>query len=139
MAKMRRLILVVSSVLVVGALICAMIAPYSEYHPFRVQIPGLGSRHLVAFEDGDIVLISDGGWMGRWCRLRSLAGLSIALAFSLLLLLLPGHIRSTRASRRASRRHCPSCNYNLTGNTSGVCPECGTELAAPKITSGQPT
>jgi hypothetical protein len=21
---------------------------------------------------------------------------------------------------------CPSCNYNLSGNTSGICPECGT-------------
>jgi hypothetical protein len=24
---------------------------------------------------------------------------------------------------------CPSCSYNLTGNTSGVCPECGTAVA----------
>jgi hypothetical protein len=23
---------------------------------------------------------------------------------------------------------CPSCGYNLTGNTSGVCPECGTAI-----------
>lgn len=25
--------------------------------------------------------------------------------------------------------HCPQCNYNLTGNTSGSCPECGAEVA----------
>jgi hypothetical protein len=24
---------------------------------------------------------------------------------------------------------CPTCRYNLTGNTSGVCPECGTPVA----------
>ncbi len=24
--------------------------------------------------------------------------------------------------------HCPKCGYNLTGNTSGVCPECGTPV-----------
>lgn len=24
--------------------------------------------------------------------------------------------------------HCPRCKYNLTGNLSGVCPECGTEV-----------
>jgi predicted RNA-binding Zn-ribbon protein involved in translation (DUF1610 family) len=24
--------------------------------------------------------------------------------------------------------HCPHCNYNLTGNVSGLCPECGTTL-----------
>ena len=24
--------------------------------------------------------------------------------------------------------HCKNCGYNLTGNESGVCPECGTEI-----------
>ena len=24
--------------------------------------------------------------------------------------------------------HCKNCNYNLTGNTSGICPECGTPI-----------
>jgi hypothetical protein len=27
--------------------------------------------------------------------------------------------------RRYPRAHCQSCGYDLTGNTSGVCPECG--------------
>ena len=26
--------------------------------------------------------------------------------------------------------HCKECGYNLTGNVSGVCPECGTEVEA---------
>ncbi len=26
--------------------------------------------------------------------------------------------------------HCPACSYNLTGNISGVCPECGTPVPA---------
>jgi predicted RNA-binding Zn-ribbon protein involved in translation (DUF1610 family) len=30
--------------------------------------------------------------------------------------------------RRPRPGHCPSCNYNLTGNTSGICPECGTAI-----------
>ena len=25
-------------------------------------------------------------------------------------------------------QHCSNCGYNLTGNTSGVCPECGTPV-----------
>lgn len=25
--------------------------------------------------------------------------------------------------------HCPKCEYNLTGNTTGVCPECGKEIS----------
>jgi hypothetical protein len=31
---------------------------------------------------------------------------------------------------RHRRGHCRNCGYNLTGNTSGVCPECGTTLPA---------
>jgi hypothetical protein len=27
---------------------------------------------------------------------------------------------------RPKSGHCRTCNYNLTGNTSGICPECGT-------------
>jgi lysylphosphatidylglycerol synthetase-like protein (DUF2156 family) len=28
--------------------------------------------------------------------------------------------------------YCTSCGYNLTGNVSGICPECGTPVAASK-------
>jgi len=28
---------------------------------------------------------------------------------------------------------CPRCRYDLTGNTSGVCPECGREIAADQV------
>ncbi len=29
---------------------------------------------------------------------------------------------------RVKPGHCRTCEYNLTGNVSGVCPECGTEI-----------
>ena len=32
--------------------------------------------------------------------------------------------------QRPRSSHCPACGYNLTGNTSGVCPECGTPTTA---------
>ena len=32
--------------------------------------------------------------------------------------------------RRPARGVCHSCRYDLTGNVSGVCPECGTEVEA---------
>ncbi len=32
-------------------------------------------------------------------------------------------------SKLAADGLCPRCSYNLTGNTSGVCPECGTAVA----------
>ena len=33
-----------------------------------------------------------------------------------------------RDRRRAPPGHCQKCGYNLTGNVSGVCPECGTSV-----------
>ena len=33
--------------------------------------------------------------------------------------------------RRARPGHCPTCEYDLTGNVSGVCPECGTAIQHP--------
>jgi hypothetical protein len=45
-------------------------------------------------------------------------------------------IRARRGVRRYEehQRHrqglCPTCGYNLTGNTSGTCPECGTVVTA---------
>jgi hypothetical protein len=35
-----------------------------------------------------------------------------------------------RRARAYQREHCFGCGYNLTGNTSGVCPECGTPTTA---------
>ena len=31
---------------------------------------------------------------------------------------------------------CTKCQYNLTGNVSGVCPECGTPIAAARAREG---
>ena len=38
--------------------------------------------------------------------------------------------RAWTARRRRRAGRCPSCNYDLTANTSGVCPECGKALTA---------
>ena len=46
---------------------------------------------------------------------------------ALLTALIPlrGAWRALRAARRRRLKLCPNCAYNLTANTSGVCPECG--------------
>ncbi len=41
-------------------------------------------------------------------------------------------IRWLVARRRIRPGHCTKCSYNLTGNTTGVCPECGTP-ATPQV------
>ena len=35
---------------------------------------------------------------------------------------------AVRSQNRRRRGRCLSCGYNLTANTSGICPECGTEI-----------
>lgn len=42
-----------------------------------------------------------------------------------LLIAIPTAILFYRDRPRPKPGHCPACRYNLTGNTSGVCPECG--------------
>ena len=48
------------------------------------------------------------------------------------MLLVPSAWLSWFFYRRSRRNrligHCPNCEYDLTGNTSGVCPECGERL-----------
>ena len=59
--------------------------------------------------------------------------------WSVVLLLLPlsiaGLWRWLRRAGNAPEGHCTKCRYSLTGNISGVCPECGTAVAVNK-TSG---
>lgn len=37
-------------------------------------------------------------------------------------------IKAIRGRHRAKPGHCSKCGYDLTGNISGVCPECGTTI-----------
>lgn len=61
-------------------------------------------------------------------------GLGVPPWFLMLLVvplpLLPSLHRRWKRRRDDSRKaRCPTCRYDLTGNTSGVCPECGTAVA----------
>ena len=59
----------------------------------------------------------------------------VGLPFAMLLGAAAAHvfIRVTRAYVLIERgRYCTTCGYDLTGNESGVCPECGNEVQAQK-------
>jgi hypothetical protein len=51
-------------------------------------------------------------------------------AAGVMLAVLPACWTFLRLRRRRRLGCCPVCDYNLTGNTSGVCPECGTHTFA---------
>jgi hypothetical protein len=56
----------------------------------------------------------------------------------LALLLIPTVLLWLADIRRPGPGHCQSCGYNLTGNTSGRCPECGTPVAATSGATPEP-
>lgn len=64
-------------------------------------------------------------WPGRWDVYQLEVGLLlVALFFGTY----PAAVTGTRRVRTKLRRlrgECTACGYNLTGNTSGLCPECG--------------
>jgi hypothetical protein len=65
---------------------------------------------------------------GSFCLILA----AIPLAYLVLVTLL-ARLQKRRPRRiyDPSDRDCPNCGYDLTGNTSGVCPECGTKQRPP--------
>ena len=61
--------------------------------------------------------------LGEWVIIGSGTALGVLLAPQVLSL--PATIL---ANRRRKRGQCLSCGYSLTGNESGVCPECGRKI-----------
>ncbi len=51
---------------------------------------------------------------------------SVPLSLPLVVAAIPTAILFYRDRRRIPPGHCRKCGYNLTGNVSGRCPECGT-------------
>jgi hypothetical protein len=54
--------------------------------------------------------------------------LAVLISASPVAVLLIRFRRTTRAGVRHRANLCSACGYNLTGNVSGVCPECGTPI-----------
>ena len=61
-------------------------------------------------------------------RYRSIIGIPLWMPF--LALGIPSFIVWRRV-RKPRVGHCADCGYDLTGNTSGVCPECGSKVESP--------
>ena len=68
----------------------------------------------------------NGVWLGL--PVRALPGMSLLVAAYPMLAFVRGPVRRWQRARKGL---CLTCAYNLTGNVSGVCPECGTEINKP--------
>ena len=56
---------------------------------------------------------------------RALRDGYVLISLGMLLLSVGGLIAPARRRRTDGHPHCPKCGYDLTGNESGICPECG--------------
>ena len=74
-------------------------------------------------------------WKPDWDWYRSLQGVRIPFWLPLLLLLVPLALL-WRRGQQVPPGHCHTCGYDLTGNVSGRCPECGTPVEPGKPRSG---
>jgi hypothetical protein len=60
-------------------------------------------------------------------RLRGIAAVGILIGVMALMVYLGwGLIRAGLSAREGGSWHCPTCDYNLRGLPSNMCPECGT-------------
>ncbi len=65
-----------------------------------------------------------------WLWTKALAGERTCYASARIPLTLCGILAALLwwRDRRPSRGHCPTCGYDLTGNVSGMCSECGAKV-----------
>lgn len=74
-----------------------------------------------------------------WHSPGGYARLDLSMRFGLLIFVLGFYPTLVLVVGRVRRRHrkrrnlCIDCAYSLTGNTSGICPECGTAIPAPPV------
>ncbi len=81
------------------------------------------SRRIAGFEYAAYPYDSGPPGSSLWWVEAPLGAVGALLATGPLASILHAH---WQARRRRKRGLCLTCGYNLTGNTSGVCPECGT-------------
>jgi uncharacterized paraquat-inducible protein A len=67
---------------------------------------------------------------GQWKMLPTFAGAGVAVLAEWAFFWRPLE-REERHQARQARGLCRECGYDLTANTSGTCPECGTTIANP--------
>ncbi|MHC4698177.1 MAG: hypothetical protein ACYTFA_15695 [Planctomycetota bacterium] len=86
-----------------------------------------GACSAVIFHKIGILAVSNYVGFNVWTlTIEGVIGFGFAFLVSIpFLLVRAGHVRKPPSG------YCQKCGYNLTGNVSGVCPECGTKVESP--------
>ena len=92
-------------------------------------MPRLVRAMLMASAQGAVCLTAAVYFMALREERRQWAAWAVVIIAAVACTAIAGFPRELAAERRV-RGLSPRCGYDLTGNVSGVCPECGTALAA---------
>jgi hypothetical protein len=95
----------------------------AELHVLRWHDINYKLDLMAYWAEGDMTAVV----YARELAMPTWAVLGLAALFALPAFTVGARLTAAR-SRRQSPGYCPSCDYDLTGNTSGVCPECGTPV-----------
>lgn len=109
---------------------CYVVIKRGQARPYW-RIDGTHAEGSLMRIDGRWTYYGFSDWETMWTPTIPRNGMLLPLWIPVLLLLITAVRPVWRArlrAKRTARGECLSCGYCLTGNTSGVCPECGTAL-----------
>ena len=89
-----------------------------------------GVNMTLHYSPSNLGLVSPRTGKSNWASTGPAWSVAVPLWRPFLLTALPTTWLFHRDRRRIPPGCCPRCGYNLTGNTSGVCSECGETIAA---------
>ncbi len=90
-----------------------------------------GSERYPASPGWMVASLADGTqtvWWVRRSMLQVWSGIEVSLWIPFVILVVPTIFIWLRERKRIPPGSCRQCRYNLAGNSSGICPECGTEI-----------
>jgi hypothetical protein len=113
-----------------GKTIATVVKPgIVEFAGYRTNTSGWLNRFQIFDQEDDV---PPGG--SEWVNYLLITQAQLRIPFWVLAILeivLPSWwaVRKLSDSRKMNKSRCRVCRYDLTGNTSGICPECGTKIA----------
>lgn len=104
----------IAGIIYIGSLVSLFTRRFRTSHIMIVHA-AIAST-LIIFAGAFVLLDSAGNVVSLLAACGALCAIALAL--------------TGRSMQKSKYRpdHCPSCDYNLTGNVSGICPECGTPV-----------
>jgi hypothetical protein len=125
MSVKRRLFTILSTALFL-ALVTLCLRSYASPDSDYLSRADMGGHCLCTFRQGDVCVFSRRQSYLEWrARVWPLCVVTAILPATWL-----WRWRRDRRLRSDGMPHCAKCDYNLTGNVSGICPECGTPIPA---------